>query len=115
MTYWDALYAAKKKNSYIIYTVIDGIRFSYINQYKSAYEYEKLKYIKKRNLAKHITSYDITQKEVELIKESLNKKDITYYQKEKLDPQQGWVCYYRAKEADDEILHLIITSEWECV
>lgn len=113
MTYWQAIGETKisKKGAYIIYLIKDQMRFSYVNQYKNAYEYIKREFMFGK------TNYygvkDLTAQDKAIVENLLKEKDVIYYQKEKWDNTKGWICVSRTKEPDDEFLHYIISEEWE--
>lgn len=114
MTFAEALDIGKKqtKETYIVYTVINGLRFSYVNQYKGAYETAKTLFIRTKRDLRIAESWKLTTADEQKIKKSLEGKMLIFYQKEQWSKENGWVVYNRIEQPDDEICHYILTAEW---
>lgn len=113
MNYWEALNKISCSNlgSYVIYTIVNNMRFSYVNQYDSVYRYTKNMYLK-ANKSNNGKSYSLSSSEKEYIKQNIKLSEAIFFQKEKFDPEKGWIICSKGTEPDYEFYHYILTAEW---
>lgn len=117
MTFWEAKKEAiaSGKSPYIIYAIVNDIRYSYVNQFDAAYEFMKKQLLQTKKQMRATNYWKLTDQEIAIIKNKLSQKNVLYYQKERLGKNNGWSCFSKTTEPDDEMCHVIITAEWECV